>query len=148
MITFREIKEELSEELSSNVIAEQVQDVNLVKAKGAELVARVFAARNAAHFAHLLTPSYAQHIALNGFYDGVIPIVDSFAENLMGRFGRFDSFPNVKESSYEPLVICGNLTKWIDSNRMVFEGISEIQNIIDELLSLTNSTAYKIRELK
>ena len=148
MITFREIKEELSEELSDNFIAEQAPDMNLVKAKGAELVARVFAARNAAHYAHLLTSSYAQHIALGGFYDGVIPIADSFAENLMGRFGRFEGFPNVKESSNDPLQIMGNLTKWVDSNRMAFEGISELQNIIDELLSLTNSTAYKIRELK
>jgi hypothetical protein len=145
MITFKEVYADVDEQ----VLSEQMQqDVNLVKAKGAEMVARVFAARNAAHMAHLLTPSYAQHIALGDFYDGIIPLVDSFAENLMGRFGRFDSFPNVKESSIDGLIICGNLTKWVDVNRAAFEGLSEIQNIVDELLSLTNSTAYKLRELK
>lgn len=139
MITFREIKEEL---------VEDVQDPNLAKAKGAELFARCRAASTAAHFAHLMTPSYAAHIALNAFYDGIIPLADALAESLIGRYGRFEAFPNVKEGSTDGLQIVGNLTKWIDANRALISDLSEIQNDIDAILSLCNSTAYKLRELK
>lgn len=142
MITFREITEGLDLE---EAVDSQGQDPS---AKAAELVARAFAARNAAHFAHLMTPSYAAHIALNEFYEGIIPLVDSFAESYIGRYGKFQMFPNVKESSPDGLSIVGNLTKWLDSNRATISDMSEIQNIIDEILSLCNSAAYKLRELK
>ena len=138
-ITFREIQTELEED---------IQDPNSAKAKGAELVARCRAAATAAHFAHLMTPSYAQHKALCKFYNGIIDLVDAFAEGYMGRFGKFEAFPNVKESSVDGLTIVGNLTKWIDANRALIAEVSEIQNDIDTIVSLCNSTAYKIRELK
>ncbi len=38
----------------------------------AELVARCFAARTAAHFAHLKSKGYACHMALNEFYDSIV----------------------------------------------------------------------------
>lgn len=138
-ITFREVTETLEE---------QIQEQNPAKVKGAELVARAFAARNAAHFAHLMTPSYAAHIALNAFYDGIIPLTDALAESMIGRYGKFESFPNVKEPATDGLQIVGNLTKWIDTNREQISDISEIQNDIDAILSLCNSTAYRLRELK
>jgi len=138
-ITFKEIQTELEED---------VQDPNSAKAKGAELVARCRAAATAAHFAHLMTSSYAQHVALCAFYTGIIDLADAFAESYMGRFGKFEAFPNVKESSTDGLTVVGNLTKWIDVNRAMIAEVSEIQNDIDTIVALCNSTAYKIRELK
>jgi Family of unknown function (DUF5856) len=138
-ITFKEITEELDE---------AVMEQNPAKAKCAELIARAFAARNAAHFAHLITPSYAQHVALNTFYDELIPLVDAVAESFMGRYGKFEAFPNVREAATDGLTIVGNLTKWIDANREMVAETSEIQNDIDTIISLCNSTAYKLRELK
>ena len=138
-ITFKEIVQEIDEE---------IQDPMSAKAKGAELFARCRAASTAAHFAHLLTSSYSQHMALNTFYDDIIPLADAFAESFIGRFGKFESFPNIKETSTEGLQIIGNLTKWIDANRESISDLSEIQNDIDTIVSLCNSTAYKLRELK
>lgn len=141
MITFKEIHTELE-------LDEQVQDQNSPKAKSAELIARCFVARNAAHFAHLMTPSYAAHIALNAFYDGIIPLTDAYAEGFIGRYGKFESFPNIKEPATDGLTIVGNLTKWIDANREILGQFSELQNDLDAILTLCNSTAYKLRELK
>lgn len=144
-ITFKEIiSEEEYEDLEEQVAQQQIDP----REKGAEFISRCFAARNAAHFAHLLTSSYAQHMALSSFYDNLIPLVDSFAETFIGRHGKFESFPNVKESSTEGIQIVGNLTKWIDSNRAVVCEFSEIQNIIDEIVALCDLTAYKLRELR
>ena len=141
MITFREIQEEIEE-------LEEQEMGNPQKAKGAELVARCFAARNAMHMFHLMTPSYAAHKAAQAFYEGIIPLIDTIAEGLIGRYGRFEAFPNVKESAMDGLQIVGNLTKWIDANRVAISENSEIQNDIDTILSLCNSTAYLLRELR
>ena len=138
-ITFKEI---------TTQIEEDIQDPGSAKAKGAELFARCRSASTAAHFAHLMTSSYAAHVALNAFYDEIIPVADAFAESYIGRYGKFESFPNAKESSTDGLQIVGNLTKWIDSNREIISDLSEIQNDIDSIVSLCNSTAYKLRELK
>ena len=51
------------------------------------LVARVFAARNLAHLEHWKTKSYAQHMALNSFYDDVVDDIDSIVETYQGAFG-------------------------------------------------------------
>lgn len=138
-ITFKEIVQEIDE---------QIQDPMSAKEKAAELFARCRSASTAAHFAHLLTSSYSQHMALNDFYINIITVADVFAESFIGRFGKFEFFPNVKETSTDGLQIIGNLTKWIDSNRESISDISEIQNDIDTIVSLCNSTAYKLRELK
>lgn len=144
MITFKEI---VTEDEIDEQVPQQGQQID-PRIKGAELIARCFSARNAAHIAHFLTPSFSQHKALQEFYEGIIPLADSFAEGLIGRVGKFEAFPNVKESSTDPLTIIGNLTKFIDANRQYLSEFSEIQNDVDSILSLLNSVAYKLRELK
>ena len=47
--------------------------------KHAYVVSTLFNARTNAHIAHLQTKSYARHIALGDFYDGVLDIADKFA---------------------------------------------------------------------
>jgi hypothetical protein len=137
MITFKDLLEQL-----------QPQQQNPAKIKAAELFSRVYAAIKAGHTAHLMAQSFAQHDALNDFYTGLAPILDKVMENFIGRMGRLESAPpNVNEKSLMPIEIVGNLTAWLDSNRQFLGEFSEIQNLIDEMLSLCNSTAYKLREL-
>ena len=52
----------------------------------AEFVARAFAARTAAHLAHLKSRSYAAHMALEGFYEDIIDVADRFCEVYQGLF--------------------------------------------------------------
>lgn len=153
MYTYTEIFKEDVEQASSfleeaAVPNQQMQAQIDPKAKCAELISRAFAARNAMHFFHLKTPLYSAHIAAQGFYEGIIPLIDSFAEGVIGRLGKFEVFPNIKESTDDGLAIVGNMVKWIDTNRAMLTEFSEVQNIIDEIISLCNSTAYKLRELR
>lgn len=158
MITFKHIytddvpEEVTTEELINEAPIEQTMqqgiDPNVAKMKGAELFARCRAASTAAHFAHLLTSSFAEHNALNIFYEEIVTVADAFAEGFIGRYGKFDAFPNVKESSTVGIQVIGNLVKWITTNRQLISDYSEIQNEIDNIITLCNQTAYKIRELK
>ena len=52
-----------------------------------ELIAKVFAAREAAHLEHWRTKSYAQHQALGEFYDTIIDQIDELVECYQGNFG-------------------------------------------------------------
>lgn len=116
-----------------------------------ELVTRCFQARTDAHIAHLLTKSYAAHKALNEFYDDIIDLADSFAESAQGRYGLL-SYPQImprhKDVNYsKPESIPKGLRAWIDANRDSCTDDSELQNIIDEIVGLCNSTIYKLEFL-
>lgn len=144
-ITFKEIKSEV-EHLEEADLSQQGQvDPKIYMS---QFLSRLFAARNAAHFAHWMTTSYAQHIALQTFYETILSLADTLAESFIGRYGKFEGFPNVKESATDPLIVVGNLTKWIDANRSALTENSEIQNQIDEIVTLCNQTAYRLRELR
>lgn len=51
-----------------------------------QLIALVFATRNAAHLAHWRTKSFSQHMALNEFYDDVLEVLDNMLQELEGVY--------------------------------------------------------------
>ncbi len=113
----------------------------------AGLVMQLFHARTNAHVLHLQTKSYAKHVALNEFYDNIVGLTDSLAEAYQGREGIFDypELPYKPES--DPIQMIRGLRRYIDENRAAMCGRSEIQNIIDEIVSQMNSTLYKLENL-
>lgn len=112
-----------------------------------ELIARCFAVRTASHFAHLKTKSYACHVALNEFYDGVVDKVDEFAECYQGVFGVIASYPNVPVPAGEIGPI-KELRDWIVENRSAAaRGQRELENLVDEITALCDRTIYKIVNL-
>ena len=111
--------------------------------KAAMLIVMGFECRTKAHLAHLQTKSYAQHIAFNEFYDGIVLLIDSFAEAYQGRFGIINSYSTIS-SNTKGLEAIKSFRTWIDANRVEVAKESELQNIIDEILGLCNSTVYKL----
>jgi hypothetical protein len=114
-----------------------------------EFIVRLFHARTAAHILHLKTQSYAEHKALNDFYDSVVDFADSFAECYTGEYLQIMDFPS--EGYRTPatsMALISGLTNWIKDNRDDICDSPECQNIIDEVLSLCHSTAYKLKFLK
>lgn len=115
-----------------------------------ELVLRCFHARTAAHVLHLQTRSYATHVALQGFYDGLIPLVDSLAEAYQGDYGLIE-FPATRYTpAQDGLRLVEGLAEWIEEHRAeCCDGDDTyLQNIIDEITALCRSAAYKLRFLK
>lgn len=56
----------------------------------AKFIATLMMSRTYTHLAHLKTGSYAAHEALNDLYDGLVDLLDSFAEAAQGEFGKLD----------------------------------------------------------
>lgn len=114
----------------------------------AELVARCFAARTAAHFAHLKTKSYASHVALNSFYDDVVDAADAFIECYQGVFGVVNDYPDVPIPKGEVLPV-KELRDWLVDNRTkAAQGQTELQNLIDEITAVCDRAIYKLVNLK
>jgi len=116
-----------------------------------ELIAVLFLSRDIAHKAHLSTDSYAQHMALGSFYDGIIDLADKLTEAYQGRSDKLLEIPYMEDEEGGDII--SDLKKyqdWIESKR--YEAAPKedtpIQNIIDEVVGLYLSTRYKLTRLK
>lgn len=113
-----------------------------------ELIARVFATRNAAHLAHLATRSYAQHMALGDFYEGLIEKIDNIAETYQGAFGLIKEVELIEVDKKEITEHLSDEAKWINANREKLSGdICAIENLIDDLVDSYLRTYYKLKKL-
>jgi len=113
----------------------------------AALIMQLFHARTNAHVMHLRTRSYAVHKALNEFYDEIVDLTDDLAESYQGRYGIQD-YPELPfKPETDPVMMVRGLRRYIDDNRMAMCEHSELQNAIDEIVSLLNSTLYKLENL-
>jgi len=116
-----------------------------------EMVCNILHSRNQAHVFHLQTKSYAEHIALNGYYDAVVPLFDGIVESYQGKYGIIKNFKTFKVEQYrngkKTISYFERLLDIIEENRDSVED-SYIQNQIDTVQELINSTIYKLRFLK
>lgn len=115
-----------------------------------EFIALLFVSRDFAHKAHLNSDSYAQHVALGAFYDGIIDFADSFAEAWMGRnLRKIGEIPSLTTPNGEPLdVLRRHLDVLMEARAFVDKKDTALNNIIDEIEGLYLSTIYKLKFLK
>lgn len=113
-----------------------------------ELAARIFAARDAAHRAHWKTGSYAQHVALGDFYDGVIDSLDEIIEVYQGAFGLIDGFTVTVPAVSNITAWLQSDADWIAENRNnIANGNASVANLIDGLEGIYRRAIYKLTHL-
>lgn len=104
-----------------------------------KLIGTLFYSRDVMHIAHLQTTSFAEHKALNGYYDGILDLTDNFSEVYFGRFKRVEIvIPEAK--NMDAISHLKEMQSTIDTERNNYP--SELQNILDEMLGLINKTLY------
>ena len=113
-----------------------------------ELVGKVFITRNQAHLAHWGTSNYAQHTALGSFYDDVIETVDKLVEVYQGNFGKIGKVIGTFETNIDIVSVLASDCEWLQQNRKdIAQGITPIENLIDELMAIYLQTIYKLMNL-
>lgn len=99
----------------------------------------LFNSRDAMHIAHLQTTSFAEHKALNAYYDGILELTDTFTEAYFGANKRVEIIiPEAKV--LDSTTHLKELRSILDTERNNYP--SELQNIIDEMLGLVDKTLY------
>jgi len=115
------------------------------------MVCNILHSRNQAHVFHLQTQSFAEHNALNNYYDGVVDLFDGIIESYQGKYGIIKNFKTFKIEQYKnckkTISYFEKLLDIIDENRESIED-TYIQNQIDTIQELINSTIYKLKFLK
>lgn len=111
-----------------------------------EFILTLFNARTAAHVAHLQTQSYAKHIALGEFYEGIVDLADTFAEAYIGCNGPIEFKGSSFKLEKDPIKMLESLKTTSESARAECSHTA-LQNIIDEITSLIASTLYKLKFL-
>jgi hypothetical protein len=113
-----------------------------------EIIGLLFYARNVTHKEHLKTKSFAQHMALNTFYEEVIDLADKLAEAYQGCEGIMKDIPLFGKDAPGAIDdFLENQMNMIEKLRRAASDKSAIQNIIDEVIGLYLSTLYKLRNL-
>ena len=104
----------------------------------------------AGHIHHLGTDSYSQHMALGEFYVELDKRADKFMEAYQGRYSKIIFAEKALFLGENGLELVQYICDQIESYRKMpgFPQDSELQNIVDELLDLADSTKYKLRFLK
>lgn len=119
--------------------------------KAADLIAIMFLARELAHREHLKVSgpgSYAQHIALNEFYEGIVDLADTFAETYQGKYGIIEDIPLAEnEFAGSCIEVLEAQVNWIDENRDKICDYRPLQNIIDEICGFYWAKLYKLKNL-
>jgi hypothetical protein len=112
---------------------------------------KLFQIRDQIHLRHLRVlgvGSYAQHKALNEFYDGILDLTDGLIESYQGKYGIVNI--TIKESKdTDAITLLKELVSLTD-NGSVYKMFKEtwLQNELDEISKLTYQTLYKLQNLK
>lgn len=118
-----------------------------------ELISKVFATRNITQIAHWKSKgvgSYAKHVALGDFYEGIVGALDSIVECHQGLKGLIGNVNQTKET--QPSDLVAYLKKealWIEQNRLALSSWNNsIGNLVDGLQDIYLKTIYKLENLQ
>ena len=109
--------------------------------------------RNQAHIYHLQVQgmgSYAAHKALNKYYEDIIDLIDGIAESYQGKYGIITGYKmadTIREDNNARMYFDG-LSKFVETVRKQLPQDSYLQNEIDEVVKLIETTKYKLKFLQ
>jgi DNA-binding ferritin-like protein len=101
-----------------------------------------------AHVMHWRTTNFAEHKALGKYYEQMPALTDALAESLFGKYSTIDEFPDFFMLEYGALQYMTEIQEYVESQRKLIAQDSEIQNAVDEIMDLLNTTVYKLRQFE
>jgi DNA-binding ferritin-like protein len=117
------------------------------------LLGTLMQSRNQAHIYHLQVQgmgSYAAHKALNNYYEAIVDLIDGIAESYQGRYGIITGYKmadTIREDNNARMYFDG-LGKFVETVRKQLPQDSYLQNEIDEVVKLIETTKYKLKFLQ
>lgn len=160
-----DLRKELIEELKKRNLLEQEEDEDQDTEDTSEeteteegstnedfcvMICQLLHSQTQVHVFHLGTKSYAEHKALQGYYEGIDALTDGLVESYQGKYGLMKNYKSFKMVSYknkkQVLSYFTQLLNTIEENRQSVED-SYIQNQIDTVQELIYSTMYKLKFL-
>lgn len=109
-----------------------------------KFVGDLFNSRTQSHMFHLQTTSFAEHKALQEYYEAIVPLVDAWAEAYMGKYGpiKISQKSRFIQNNTRVREYFRNLLARIKSIKHPRD--SYLLNIRDEIIALIETTIYKL----
>jgi hypothetical protein len=111
------------------------------------LIRLLMQSRTQAHIFHLNTPSFSRHKALQNYYEGIVPLLDSYAEAYMGRYGKLN-MRNGGANRRITSTVGYFIALYNDIAKMKLPQDGPLKNLQDSIMELIASTVYKLRNLR
>lgn len=115
----------------------------------ASLASILFHSRTQVHIMHLQSKSYSQHMALNGYYEGIGDLIDRLVEGGQGKLKTIVTGYTTKSitDNVEPIQFFSALLTEVEGYR---KGLVHpfLEQVCDDIIELISSTSYKLMMLK
>lgn len=115
-----------------------------------KLIAYLLHSRTQVHVFHLQTKSFAEHMALGGYYGEIGELTDGIVESYQGKYDLIKNYESFALDSYSNKSQLETYFKALSKKvEDVHKSVEDtyIQNQLDTVNELINSTLYKIRFL-
>ena len=147
--------EQEEQNLNDQAVPQPVADQSTTDVSGpSKFFSKLFESREMAHVYHLSVKgdmgSYAAHVALGAYYDGILGQIDDLIEIYQGQYGLVESFDIIDTSTTkttEPIEYFEELVQFVKSerNQLLSAEDTRLQNIVDEVIALIYKTLYKLK---
>ena len=114
------------------------------------MACQILHSQKQAHIFHLGTKSFAEHMALNGYYSEIDELIDGIIESYQGKYDLIKNYESFALDSYSNKSQLETYFKALSKKvEDVHKSVEDtyIQNQLDTVNELINSTLYKIRFL-
>jgi len=119
--------------------------VNIPTVTIGEFFLKLLHAATNGHILHLQTKSYSEHKALQKYYEGLPNLVDSIIEEWQGAYQKIIEYPTTYEApNSDALTEVMAIRDFLVKNRAIVGDYTSIQNSVDNLMSLLDSTIYRL----
>ena len=122
--------------------------------EASKFFSKLFESREMAHVYHLSVKgdmgSYAAHVALGTYYEGILEFIDDLIETYQGQYELIESFDminTIDTKSKPPIEYFEELVMFIKSTRNTSLSAEDthLHNVIDEVVGLIYRTIYKLK---
>ena len=135
---------------SSNLIEEPAADE---KTDVVKFLSKIFETREMSHKYHLQVKgdmgSYAAHVALGAYYEGIQDLVDTLVEVYQGQYEIVEGYDIIDTSitqTKERIAYFQESVAFIRETRVCIpQEDTHLHNIIDEIVALLYRTLYKLK---
>jgi hypothetical protein len=119
--------------------------VNIPTVTIGEFFLKLLHAATNGHILHLQTKSYSEHKTLQKYYEGLPDLVDSIIEEWQGAYQKIIEYPTTYEApNSDALTEVMAIRDFLVKNRAIVGDYTSIQNSVDNLMSLLDSTIYRL----
>lgn len=118
-----------------------------------KFINRLFESREQAHVYHLQSDTFAKHIALQEYYEGILDFIDTIVETYQGQYELIGDYSMIEPNDIDKSDVIKyfqDLVEYVKKERYNYfkEEDLHIQAIIDEVISFMYQKLYKLRFLK